>query len=124
MRDDKARTKPFELAAGAFDMKRRPFVGFDRLGEFFLDPRAKHLDRDLAALGGDRMVDLGDRCGADRHLVEFAEQGFERCAERGLDRRLDRGKRLGRERVLKLEEVGRGGIADQVGTGGERLARA
>ena len=123
MLDDEARAEPFEFAPGALDVERGPLVGFDRLGEFFLDPRAEHLDRDLAALGGDRMVDLGDRCGADGHLVEFAEQGFERSAERGLDRRLDRREWLGRERILKLEEVGRGGIADQIGTGGQRLAQ-
>ncbi len=52
-------------------MRRGPFIGFDRPGELVLDARAKHLDRDLAALGGHRVMDLGDRGGADRLLVEL-----------------------------------------------------
>ena len=50
MGDDQARAQPLGLAAVAFDVRRRPFIGLDRPGEFFLDARAEHLDRDVAAL--------------------------------------------------------------------------
>ena len=82
MRDDQARPQSLGLAAVALDMRRGPFVGLDRPGEFLLDARAQHLDRDVAALGRHRAVDLGDRGGADRHLVELGEQAFERGSER------------------------------------------
>ena len=49
-----------------------------RAGEFLLDARAEHFDRDFAAFGRDRAVDLRDGRGADRLFVEFAEQAFER----------------------------------------------
>ena len=42
-------------------------------GEFFLDARAQHLDGDVAALGGDGAVDLGDRGGADRLRIDTGE---------------------------------------------------
>ena len=51
-----------------------------------------------------------------------AEQRLDRRFERLLDRALDRGEGLGGQRILELEEVGRGGLADEVGTGRQRLA--
>ena len=75
MGDDQPRPQPLGLAAVALDMRRRPFVGLDRLGELLLDAGPEHLDRDLAAFGRDRAVDLGDRGGADRHFVELANRG-------------------------------------------------
>ena len=75
MGDDQARAQPLGLAAVALDMGGGPFIGLDRLGEFFLDVRAEHLDRDLAALGRDRAMDLGDRRGADRDFVELGNKG-------------------------------------------------
>jgi hypothetical protein len=52
-------------------MGRRPFIGLDRARELLLDAGAQHLDRDLAALGRDRAVDLGDRGRADRLGIEL-----------------------------------------------------
>ncbi len=76
MGDHQPRAKPLDLAAVAFDLRRRPFVRLDRLGELLLDARAEHLDRDLAAFGGDRAMDLGDRGRADGHFVELWRRGF------------------------------------------------
>ena len=52
------------------------------------DARAQDLDRDLAAVAQARAVDLGDRGGGDRLLVEFGEHLGERLAEIVLDARL------------------------------------
>ena len=40
MGDDEAWAQPLGLAAEPLDMRGGPFVGLDRLGEFFLDVRA------------------------------------------------------------------------------------
>ena len=106
MGDDQARAEPLGFAAIGFDMRRGPFVGFDRLGEFLLDARAQHLDRDIAAFGRDRAVDLGDRGGADRHFVELGIEAFERRSERAFrsSARIER-ERGGGKLVLQLRQV-------------------
>jgi len=78
LRNNEPRPKPRRLAAEILDMCRRPFIGFDRPGELFLDPRSKNLDGDIAAIGCDRAVDLCDRSGPDRFLVEPGKQAVER----------------------------------------------
>ena len=83
--DDQPRPQPLDLAAVAFDMRRRPFVGLDRFGELVLDAGAEHLHRDVAAFGGDRAVDLRDRGGADGLFIELARRGF-RAARRRTSR--------------------------------------
>ena len=96
VRDDEPRAEAHGFAAAEqFDVPRGPFVGLERGGEFFLDARAKHLDRDVAALDRDGAVDLRDRGGADGDFVDAAEQGLDRGLERLLDRALDRGEGLG-----------------------------
>src|SRR5215210_345545 len=55
-------------------------VGPLRLG----DPRVLNLDRDLAAVVQARAVDLADRGGGDRRLVELGERVAELLAELGL----------------------------------------
>ena len=52
-------------------------VGLDRLG----DPRVLDLDDDLVAVEGRRAVDLADRGGGERALVEVGEHLLERPAE-------------------------------------------
>ncbi len=117
MRDHQSGAESLGLLAIAFDMRRRPFVGFDRPGELLFDAGAKYLDRDLAALGGDGAVDLGDRGGADRHLVELGEETFQGRVERVLDRLLDLGERGGGQIVLQLRQVFGGLGPDQIGAG-------
>ena len=85
MGDDQPRAEPLGLAAEQFDVRRRPFIGLHRPGEFFLDPGAEHFDRDVTALDRHRAVNLRDRGRADRHLVEPRIKAFERRAERLLD---------------------------------------
>ncbi len=121
MGDDEARAEPLRLAAVALDVRRRPFVGLDRAGEFVFDPRAEHLDGDVAAVGGDGAVDLRDRGRTDRLLPELGEQPLERHSERGFDRLLDGGERRGRKVVLQLRQILRRALADQVGPGRQRL---
>ena len=121
MGDDHLRTKPLSLAPQLFSVRRSPFIGLERSGEFFLDPGAEDLDRDIAALGRNCTMDLGDRGGPDRDFVEAREEGFERSLERLLDRRANGGKGSRGERVLKAQEIVRRLVADQVRAGRERL---
>src|SRR3546814_1494959 len=63
----------------------RSFIGFDVARELLVDAGAAHLDRDRAAVGRHRAVDLRDRGRADRLGVEFGIERFERRLEGRLD---------------------------------------
>ena len=67
-------------------------------------------------------MDLGDRRGGDRLVVECLEQAVDRLAELGFDRRpRERGsERL--ETVLQAREIGRHLLAQNIGAGREQLA--
>ncbi len=102
-------------------MRGGPFIGLDCLGEFLLDPGAENLDRNLAALGRNRMMDLSDRCRPDWLLIKFAEQRFQRGFECMFDRRPDCRKWSRGKRILKLQQVFRRIRTNQVGAGRKRL---
>ena len=107
----------------ALDLRRRPFIGLDRLGEIRLDVRPQHLDRDLPALGGDGAVDLGDRGGADRLGIDLGEERSRSaapspCSIAALIASNGAGGRLS----CSSSEVARRLLADQIGPGRQRLA--
>ena len=111
------------LAAVALDLRGRPFVGLDRPGELLLDARAEHLDRDLAALGGDRAMDLGDRGGADRHLVELARRGSRAARRTSVSIVcLIAANGAGGRSSCSCDRFSAASLADEVGTGRQRLA--
>ena len=120
--DDEAGAQARELAAHRIELGGGPFVGIDRAGEILLDPRAQHLDRDRAPLGGDRAMDLRDRGGADRLGIEHRICGLERLAEAALHRGADQREGEGGHRILEPREIQRRRLPHQIGAGGERLA--
>ena len=86
-------------------------VGLDRLG----DARVLDLDRDPLALGGRRAVDLADRGGGERVVLEVVEEVFDRLAQLRLEQLLHalEGQRRdvvaqARERGLELLALGLG----------------
>ena len=105
------------------DMRRRPFIGLDGAGEFVLDARAEHLDRDVAALGGDGVMDLGDGGGADRLRVDRRRRTARPAPPRPASiAALIAGKGAGGRSSWSWSRFARRRLADQVGAGGERLA--
>ena len=120
--DHEPRLEPRDLAAERLDLRGGPFVGVDRAGEILLDVRAEHLDRHVAAIGGDRAVDLRDRGGADRRLVDRPIRGLDRPTERGFDLYSDLREGDRRQRILQPQQIERRGIADQIGSRRQRLA--
>ena len=64
--------QPAEARLGALDQLGHPVEEVEVALEGRLDARPQHLDRDLAAVGGDGEMDLGDRGGGDRRVVEAA----------------------------------------------------
>jgi len=120
--DDEAGAQARGLGPHCLDLGGGPFIGVDRLGEFGLDARAQDLDRDLAAIGGDRDMDLRDRRGADRVRIDRGEQRVDRAAEARLDPLADDGEGDGGQRVLEAQQIVRGFLADQIGARRQRLA--
>ena len=66
---------------------REPQEQVEVAGKRSGDARSQHLDRDLVPVGGPSEMDLRDRGGGDRRLVEGCEQTVERAGELGLDQR-------------------------------------
>ena len=122
MSDDRPGPEPRRLAAHPLDLRRRPFVGLERPGEILLDIRPEHLDRDEVALGGDRAVDLCDRGGADRLLVDMGEDFLQGLLQPQLDRLAHFLERSGGEIVLERRQVARRLGTDQIGPRRERLS--
>jgi len=79
--DSETRAQARGLAAHLLDMGRSPFVGLDVAREFLADAGAQHLDGDLAAIGGQPLVDLRDARRADRLGIDFGKEVFDRLAE-------------------------------------------
>ena len=107
---------------GALDQLGHPVEEVEVALEGQLDGRPQHLDRDLAAVGGDGEMDLGDRGGGDRRVVEAGEQRVDRLAELGLDGAPRLGAGEGRQVVLQLRQVGGDLFAQKIGAGRQRLA--
>ena len=87
-----------------------------------LDTRAQDLDRDLLACAGHGEVDLGDRSGCDRTVIELAEQLIEGLAECVFDRLAGERAVERRQVVLQLRQVGRHLLAEQIRARGQALA--
>ena len=100
-----------EIADRGRDGAQRGDVGRDDI----LDAGDLHLDRDAAAVEQGRAVDLRERGGGERHVVERGEQLGDRPAELRLDARADGGDVDGRNVVLQLRELARPDRADEIG---------
>ena len=87
-----------------------------------LDARAQDLDRDLLAGAGHGEMDLGDRGGCDRAIIEFREQLIEGLTERVLDRPAGERAVERWQVVLQLRQVGGHLLAEQIRARGEALA--
>ena len=121
LRHDQPWSEPLQFAAHGFDVRGRPFVGLDRLGEFFLDAGAKDFHGHDAALCVHGLVDLGNRCRADRNGIEALVQLLQRSAERSFDHLANGRKRRRGQVVLKLRQVFGRALPDEVGAGRQRL---
>lgn len=121
--DHQTRAQSRQFAAHRLDLRRGPLIGVDRPREFLLDARPQHLDRDLAAIGGDGTMDLGDRRGADRDRIDRLEKLRRVAAERSRHRGVDRLVRNRRQRILQAKQVVRRDIADDIGPSRQRLAK-
>ena len=92
-------------------------------GEGALDAGAQYLDRDLLALVGDREVDLRDRGGRDRLILEVLKHLGHGPVQLGLDRGARLRAREGRQAILQVGKVGRQPFAHEVGAGREELTQ-
>ena len=81
------RLQPAQRRRRALDQLREPQKQFEVAREGAGDAGAQHLDRDRAAVGRDREMNLRDRRRGGRHIVERREERVERPAELGLDQR-------------------------------------
>ena len=122
MRNHQAGSQPLRFAAIGFHVGGCPLVGVDGPGEFFFDARPQHFDRNIASIGRDRSMHLGDRGRADGDFVEARVERFERLAEGGLNDLLDRREWGRRQVILKQRKVFGGLLADKVRPGRQRLA--
>jgi hypothetical protein len=86
------------------------------------DTRTQHLDGNLMPVGRPSEMDLGDRSGRYRPLVKGCEQIVERAGELGLDQCTSLGARERREVVLQAGEIGSDLFAEEIGSGGQKLA--
>ncbi len=86
------------------------------------DAGPEDLDGDVLAAGGDGEMNLGDRRGSDRRVVEGGEQGGERLTELGLDDGACVGSRERRQPILQLRQIGGELLAEQIGARREQLA--
>ena len=78
--------QPAEARLGALDQLGHPVEEIEIAREGLLDTGPQHLHRDVAAVGGDGEMHLGDRGGGDRHVLELREQRVDRPAKLELDR--------------------------------------
>ncbi len=67
-------------------------------------------------------MDLGDRSGCYRRLVKGCEQSVKRAGELRLDQRPRLGAGERRELVLQAGEIGSDLLAEEIGSGGQKLA--
>ena len=86
------------------------------------DTRPQHLDGNLVPVGGPSEMDLGDGSSGYRSLVEGCEQTVERAGELGLDQGPRLRARERRELVLQTGEIGGDLLAQEIGSGGQKLA--
>ena len=114
MSDDLLGAQPRCLAAQAFDVRRRPFVGVDRFREILLDAGTQNLDGNVAAVRGCRVVDLRNGGSPNGLFIKARKEALEWRVERHLDGLLDLRERSWRQVILQLREVGRGLLADEV----------
>jgi len=119
--DGETRAQAARFTAHCFDMGSRPFIGRDVAREFLADAGAQHLDRDLAAIGGDALVHLRDARRADWHRINLGEQVFDRLAEARFDSRLDLREWHRRQRILQGQQIIRRFLAHQIRTSREAL---
>ena len=121
--NDQLRAQTFRLAPQSLEMGGGPFIGFNIPAEFLDDARTQHLDRHILAFQCGRPMHLSDGGGADRIGVDMTVQFVQRLAETEFDLVANLRKRNGRQAVLQLQQIARGRFADDVGTGGQRLAQ-
>ena len=124
MGDHQPRAQPLGLAAVALDMRGRPFIGLDRPGEFLLDARAEHLDRDLAALGRDARGGPARSRRRRPALRRTRRTGFRAARRSDVSIvALDRGERArAAGRPGAASRFSAASLADEVGAGRQRLA--
>ncbi len=91
-----------QLRLAPLDQVGQPGEEFQVALEGGLDAGAQHLDGDRSALGGRREVNLRDRGGGDRLVLEAGEDVRQRLAQLGLDGALGLGGGKGRQAVLQV----------------------
>ncbi len=116
------RLQPAKARLRALDQFSHPVEEIEIALERRLDARSQHLDSDVTAVGRNGEMDLCDRGGGDRLIVETREQGVDRLAELALDRGARLASRKGRQMVLQPRQVGRDPFAQEIGAGRQRLA--
>ena len=120
--DHRDRPQPAKAGLYALNPDGDPREEVEITGHQPLDTRAQDLDRDLFACAGHGEVDLGDRSGCDRTVIELAEQLIEGLAECVFDRLAGERAVERRQVVLQLRQVGRHLLAEQIRARGQALA--
>ena len=121
--DDQARAQPSSFAAQRFKMGCSPLISLNVGRELFANARAQHLDRHGAAVGRYTLVDLSDRCGANRLFVNAGKQRVERFAKAGFNLCPDCREGHRGQAILQAEQIERRFLANQVGPGGQGLTQ-
>ena len=120
---DLDRLQAAQARLGALDEAGEPEEEVDVAREGGGDAGAQDLDRDLLAVGGDGEMDLGDRGGGDRHVLEGGEEALRSARPNSastMARAASPGKR--RQTILQLRQVGGDLLAEEIGAGRQELA--
>ena len=88
-----------------------------------LDARILDLYGTSAAIERTRGVDLGERCGGDRHRVELGKSGFERPSQLTLDLSANRFEGARRYAILQAGERRDPFVRQHIGASCDKLAR-
>jgi len=112
----------FRRRRPGWDENGKPEEEIDVAREGGGDPWPQDLDRDVLAAGRDGEMDLRDRRGGNRLVVEAGEDGRERLAKLGLDDAAGDRAGKGRQAVLQLRHVGGEFLAEQIGARRQQLA--